>query len=45
MVTRNKILLAQRGSSETKLKLNTITLKEASLAHTNSGDTNQRNQV
>lgn len=41
MVTCNKIPLAQHGRREMRLKLNTITLREALLAHTNS----RRNQA
>ena len=45
MVTCNKIPLAQHGRRETRLKLNTITLREALLAHTNSRGTKQTNRT
>lgn len=45
MVTCNKIPLAQHGRREMRLKLNTITLREALLAHTNSRGTEQTNQA
>lgn len=45
MVTCNKILLAQHGRRETKLKLNTVTLREALLAHTNKRGIKQTNQA
>lgn len=41
MVTCNKIPLAQHGRRETRLKLNTSTLGEAFLAHTNSRGTKE----
>lgn len=45
MVTCNKIPLAQHGRREMRLKLNTITLREALLAHTNSRTTKQEEQA
>lgn len=45
MVTCNKIPLAQHVRWETKHKLNTVTLREALLAHTNSGDSEHTDQA
>lgn len=45
MVTCNKIPSAQHGRREMRLKLNSVTLREALLAHTNSRGTEQTNQA
>lgn len=45
MVTCNKIPFAQHGRRGKRLKLNTVTLRENLLAHTNSRGTKQTNQA